>query len=305
MSISKYISGLPDTKQGLSVSNIKRALISGIFIHTKDFTFPNLAAFTDIEYYYNAMISGDLIPLHGVKKFTPKDDEAVYPNSLQDFSYQQYKGKYRHILEYDWTIDYHLLVDTLTNTDYYVIYHDLNKNIYGCKQSDGKYRGLKTNRLALEKLPFQVGTTPSFSSLDIELKDHAELTTIENVSWMPSDVDRLFMTLTVNTVTNDEINFTAVDINGNVTTITGSDITLTDDINGNLSFTTLNLSGGSYKLSGITPNITSCKMVIKSVINIGCVSFHVNYTVFVANNMIFGDGNNMVFGNGGNMVFGN
>jgi len=298
MAVIKQISALPDTKQGFEHNINNLTLIGGVLICEPDFTIP-IADINDIEEWYTEMLANQFTPLHNVKEFESLDRETGLNESLQDFTYEIDKGQYRNKLKYDWSIDYHKLVNELNGTDKNVIYYDLNWNIIGTTDDGINLRGFKTNRLILEKLLFSIGTTPAFSVLDIELYDSNELNVngvIQKVDFNPEDLDRLFINIKVEYVDQNTLNFSATHNGVDIDDISSSDVTVTDERNGVLTFSLFSYLGGVYQLSGFSDNLISGKLEVLATLYIGCIAY--TYKVIVAPiivNYDFEDSDNFEF----------
>lgn len=309
MPIIKTISNLPDTKQGFSDNSPRLVLISGVFITKKTFTIP-ISDITDINVFYDAIENDDITPLHFIKEFRPNDEELVTKESIQDYSYKLRSGRYKHKLVYVLTLEKHQFIELLSDTDLNIIYYDRGKNIIMTSDDGVNARGFTTNRLILEKLLFPESTTPAFSILDIELNDSTELTSrgiIKNVTWQPSDVDRLFMAINIEYVDADTLNFSASYLGVDIDNIEPTDVTITDNYYGELSFNLFNYLGGVYSLSGFSSELISGRLEIKSTLYLGCARYTYTITVTpIVNNYDFdGLGEDYEFEDGVNYQFNN
>jgi hypothetical protein len=305
MTVVKNISQLPDTKQGFEQNINNLTMIGGILICEPDFTIP-IADINDVDSWYTEMLANQFTPLHNVKEFEPLDKETGLNESLQDFTYETYKGQYRNKSKFDWSIDYHKLVNELNGTNKYVIYYDLNWNIYATSDDGVNLRGFKTNRLILEKLLFSIGTTPAFSVLDIELYDSDELNVngvVQKVDWNPEDLDRRFINIKVEYIDQNTLNFSVTHNGENIDDISSSDVTVTDERNGVLTFSLFSYLGGVYQLSGFSDNLISGKLEVLATLYIGCVAYSYKVVVEVSNNFVFEDNENFVFEDGENFIY--
>ena len=283
MSIARNISSLPDTKRTFGVAGNTLAQIRGIFLAKKTFTFSSVDDFKDIDSWHTALENEDITPVHYVKEFDVLDDETIIGESQQDFSYKLRSGKYRHKLSYDFSLDLHQVLETISESDLYVFYWDKNLNIYGTSDDGTTVRGFKTNRIILEKILFQVGSNPGFSVLDIELRDSDEINengVVEKVEWYPSDVDRLFITIDIQYLDSQTLNFTASYMGTPIGSgIEASNVTITDNVNGDILFSLFDINGGVYKLSGFSNNITNGLLQILAPLYLGCSKYFVRISV--------------------------
>lgn len=280
----------------------------GVFVVDKDVTITHDQLETS-GYMFELFQNGQLFPIHMVQDVVPKNEEPVYIESLQDRSYEARPGRIRHVLRYNFRLDYHQVINQFSGTDLYVIYYDGDKKIMLTEVSDDIYRGITTNRLNLEKFtPFTNGSNIVYSDLDIELKDSDEISytgKIVEVDWLPELIDNLFISVKVISIDEDQITFTAKYNTIDITTIQSSDITVRDDTNGLLTFTTFNYLTGSYKLEGFSDKLTKGCLTVNAEGYIGRTRYRVQVVVEITNNAIFGDENNIIFGDGNNMIWGN
>lgn len=281
MSIGVQIQGLPDTKQGFTSNASGTSQIVGIFVTENDFEFSSLSEVKDIESFYDAMEAENLTPLHLIQTFTAKDKESTITTSEQDFTYETNKATYRQEIKYDWSADYYELVKAISGSSKRIIYYDNSKNLHLTSEG-GVYKGYKANRIILKDLLFPTASEPSLSILDIELKhlDSGERLEVVPVDWSPEEVDRLFVNIEVQYLDSATLNFTVKHLNLPVTTgIESTDVTLTDDISGDVTFSLFNINGGVYQLSGFSSAITTGLLTIIAPIYIGCVKYRVIITV--------------------------
>lgn len=302
MSVKKTISSLPDTKRTFSDSN-SYTYISGYFITEKENLFSSTDDVEDSDFWTTLLENNDITPLHYVKEIDFVDEETVYQESIQDFSYLLRDGKQRQKIKYTWTLEKHQTVDEMSGTDLYVIPYDRNKNVYLVE--DGSYlRGIKTNRLQLEKFIYATESTPAWSVLDIEYNELP--TVIHNAGFRLEDIDRLFMSLTIEYLDQDTLNFSASYNGSSIDTISSSDVTITDEINEVLTFSLFNYLGGVYQLSGFSSQLIRGKLEVLSTLYLGCVSYIVKVEVTpVVVNADFEDSVNYEFEDSINLDFEN
>lgn len=316
MSVVNNIATLPDTRRNFSPEMNDYAYFTGLYVHNKDVSFASVAAFQDIDEYLSLLESGDLIPLHNIKSTEYLDEETQYKESLQNYPYKARPGKYRRKHNFIWQIDRHQLVEQMSGSDKYVIYIDRNRNIYGTSDDGVTVRGFSTDAIVLEKLIMATESDPAFSPLFIALKDSDELNVrgvIKQVDWQPTDVNRLFMSIAIEFLDADTLNFSATYNGAAVESIGSSDVTVSDDTNGIMNFSLFNYLGGVYQLSGFTAvdptkidSLTGGKLEILSSLYLGCVLYRVTIEVVIpANNFVFEDGENFVFEDGENFIFEN
>ena len=308
MSIRKQINSIPNTGRTFESDNNGFAYLSGIFISLNGFEFSSEEDFQDIDVWQQAMNDGNITPLHYIKEVQPQDQETEYQESIQDFSYRTFKGKYRHRLNYVWTLDKHKLVELMSGGSLPVFHYDRNNNISGTSNGSGGVKGFTTTRIVLEKMIQATQSDPAFSPLDIEYKDSDELNVngvIKKVEWQPTDIDRLFMSITVEFVDSDNLNFSASYNGEPVEDIEDSEVTVTDYLNGVLSFSTFELGSGTYQLSGFSNTLTSGKLEVITDLYLGCNKYRVTITVDVTNNFIFEDDDNMILEDGDNLILEN
>lgn len=314
MSIQKNITIYPATTRNFDVNTNTLSQIAGCFLAKKDFYFSDEDDFSDYDVWQAAMLANNIFPLHHIFEFNPQDEEMIIGTSLQDFTYKITEGKYKHKIGYIWSMDFHQIVEAYSGTDLQIFYYDRNYNIYGIKNDSNNIYGFETNRILLDKLPFSTQTTPSFSFLDVEIKnakDFQENGIVKKVSWFPELVDKLFTKITVEFIDVNNLNFTAV-YNGNpVSDLASSDITVTDDVNGELDYTFFSYAGGVYQMGGfvkqpgsVSTELTKGCLQINSTLYLGATRYLItSYVPFTAN-AVWGDGENEVWGDGNNAVYG-
>jgi hypothetical protein len=264
-------------------------MYSGLFVHEKSFSFADTNDFADYDVWRDALESGDLIPLNFIQEFEQQNEETVFVESQQNYNYRARKGKYSHIYKFDWTLDYHQIVETLSEKDYYVIPWDRNWNLRATER-DGVIQGFSVNHIVLKEMEDSDGTSPALSPLSVEYTDPDEWNVngvTEQVTWNPEDINRLFMSITVDYVDSDNLNFSASWLGDSVDDISSSDITVTDDINGVLSFALFNYLGGVYQLSNFSASLTTGTLSILSDLYLGCSKYKVAITVSVTNRIAF------------------
>jgi hypothetical protein len=296
MSIRKHISTLPDMKRTYASNLNEFAMIRGIFITNKDFSIP-VDDFTDLETWRQGLEDGNIVPVYYIQEFEDRSEETIYGESLQDNTYYNRAGKYRHLFKFDFSDERHQTLEALSGTDLYVYYWDINWHIYGCREGDN-VRGFKTNRIILEKQVWASGNNPMLSPLDIEWKDSNDWNQngyVEKVTWNPNNIDRLFLSIEIVSISSVWLNFTAKYNGQFINDIEASGITLTDDINGELTFSFFNYAAGIYQLSDFSDNLTYGVLQVVSNIYLGCASYRVESYVPVTTYLVYEDDNRIAF----------
>jgi hypothetical protein len=302
MSVIKNISSLPDTKRTFDDRN-SHAYISGYFVTEKKNLFASTDDVEDPDFWQALLENNDLTPLHYVKEIEFLDEETFYQESRHDFTYKLRDGKQRQKIKYTWTLEKHQVVDEMSGTDLYVIPYDRNKNVY-LVEDGGYLRGIKTTRLQLEKFIYATESEPSWSVLDIEYKELA--TVIHNAGFRLEDIDRLFMSLNIEYIDQDTLNFSASYNGDEIDSIQSSDVTVTDNVNGVLTFSLFNYLGGVYQLSGFSLPLICGKLEVLSTLYLGCTSYIVKVVVTpIVANFDFEDGVNFDFEDSINFEFEN
>lgn len=305
MSIEKQISTYPSTGRDFSPPGNFLQNISGAFLTKKDFTV-TCEQLEDSSYLFDAFENGDIFPLHLIQSVIPANEELKKQTSLQDYDYELRPGKYKHTLRFDWDVAFNQIVDTYSGTDLYIIHYDgSGKLILSETGTTDTYRGVKTDSIILQKQKlFGSGAEPVYSDLDIELKYGETFKEIQ-LDWLPDLIDKLFVKIDILTAAPTFITFTVKYNSTNITTLTNSDITIDDTVNGEISGVLLNFVNGAYRADNFSSNIVGGCLTVDSSVYLGKTKYRVSIAVTVTNSMIWGDGNNMVFGDGNNMVFGN
>jgi hypothetical protein len=308
MSIIKTIPQLPDTKQTFDNENLNAwGYLSGYLVTTKDCTIP-IADAGDFDVWFQKMQDEEITPLHFIREVEYVDEETPYKDSIQDYPIKLRQGKYRRKAKFTWTLEKHKYIEELSGTDLYIFEYDRNNRIKGTSDDGVNLRGFKTDSIWLEKRIYGTESQPEFSILDVQIQDADEYNTrgkIIEVDWDVRDIDRLFINIELGTVQPDLLTFKAT-YNGNeITDISGSDVTLTDDFKGVITADTFNYLSGFYQMTNFDKSLIRGVLKIQSSIYLGCTQYRASVVVEVGNNMIFGSGDNMIFGSGDNMIFGN
>ena len=268
MSLNKQISTYPSTGRGFSVNHNFIHSCRGAYLTKKDFTFTD-EDIKDEDYFFEQFEAGNIFPLHQVQEIENQNEDIEKIESIQGFTFKGSKGLISHILRFEWDLTFHQIIETYSGTDLNIIYYDGNKHlIYTVDQDSGLNRGFKTNRLILENFnPISDGSAPVLSGLDIEWFDPDEINLYgqsTKINWMPSIIDKWFLKITITSIGVNYINFTAKYISNDVTTLTSSDVTITDDFNGLISGVVVAYSGGVYKANNFNKNISNGCLQINS-----------------------------------------
>lgn len=259
---------LADTGRGFGVNRNNLKMISGAFLINKNVTIPEVSI-SDFDYWFFTLFqNGSILPLHGVKNFAINDEDllTVVTPMLQTIEID--KGKYRNTMTFNWDLAFHQIVETLSGSDYSIIYY-AERNII---LMDG-YKGLRTSGIHLKKFEFPASGKAANSELTIELEDAEDLVVngrIVPVSFNPRDIDRLYIQLSVN-ATSNKIAVGAT-YNGNtVTTLQRQDFSITDDYAGDVDFSLFSYGGGIYILDGLSSTLgNSGKVTVLNTLYLGC-----------------------------------
>ena len=307
MSLNKYISTFERTGRGFTINENFIHNCKGAFLTKKDFTFID-SDLDDDDYFFQAFENGDIFPLHYVNDVIINNKEINILESNQGFTFKGSKGVISHVLKFNWDLAFHQIIETYSGTDLNIIYYDGNKNLI-YTQDAGVNRGFKTNRLILENFnPISDGKESVKSGLNIEWFNPDEINIngrTTKLNWIPSIIDKLFINIVVGLVTSDKITFTAKFRGENVANILNSDIELTDNKNGNISFVFIPFSGLSYEISNFNKTLSNGVLKINSNSYLGCAKYRVTSIISVSNNETFGSGDNEIWGDGNNAIFGN
>lgn len=303
MSITKNISTYPDTKRTFAsrINTLKN--IGGFFLVPKSLIITTSDDdIVDYDYWFETLLNnGNVIPVHGVKTFTQNDEDLISNVSLQRFTYEIAKGKYRHSLEFVFTNEFHQILESYSGTDLSIVYYDKNRNLILMTG----YKGIPTSSIILKKQEFPTSSTKPKSIIQIELKessDYNENGVIKAVDWNPEDIDRLFVAI--------EINATSTQLNAYVTRdgeiITGlldEDFTITDDSNGEITFSLFSYGGGVYTFSGLSSTLTGGCFSLSSTLYLGRNTYRVVAAVAYNVREHFESGNYEMFESGNYELF--
>lgn len=301
MSIRKDDITYPDTLRTFSINKEKLKQTTSIFITPADFSF-STTNFEDADYWYT-QLGTNIFPVHTASEFTPQDEPTGYKESQQDFTFRTLNGKYRHKIKYDFSLDYHQILNELSGQKIRVIY--ASGNTLRAELSSSTVRGFLVSAFELEKMMFDTHASSGNSELFIELSDSDDLNIrgyeVE-VDWLPAQMDRLILNITLG-INPTTITMLVKYLSTNVTGLSASDITITDVTNGNITFSFSESGDGIYQLNGFSDTITTACLYIQSTIYIGYKKFNYSASVVVTNNAIWSDGNNEIWSDGNNAVW--
>jgi len=301
MSIIKQISSLPDTKIGF-VNGNNYSYLSSIYLTSTDFT---LTDPTDYDEYIAALENGDLTPIHDILEIEDLSQETEFHESLQNFTYITKKGNYRHKFKVSYNIDKHINLENISGASLNVIYVDCNRNLY-LTNKGGSYRGFKTNRIAIDNFLFAGTDMPYFTGIDIELKDESEINKhgiVKAASWNPDNVDRLSVTIDVQFIDSDNLNFKLTRLGEEIEGLPGTSISVHDNVNGELTFAFFDNASGVYRTNTYSSQLTSGSIQILSDLYLGCINYVNTITVDITQNYVFENNDNFVFENDDNYIF--
>lgn len=304
MTIRKQNITIPDTLRTFDQNTDKYKLTESLFITPEDFTF-TAAQFIDDDFWYDNL-GINIFPLHGITQFSNEDTKNTFVESQQDFTYLLNKGKYRQRVRYDWSLDYHQLINELSGQNLRIIYVS-GKILRATETSAGLIRGVSLSAFELEKILFNTGDSIGNSELFLELLDSDEINVSGyevEVDWQPKKMDRLVINIAL-TFSEDAITMLLKYLNQNITGISASDITITDDINGDITFSTFVPGNGVYLLSGFSDTIRNACINIQSTLYIGRKRFTFIIAVIVENNFIYEDDDNKIYENDDNCIYEN
>jgi len=293
----KIPENLPNTGQGfLSDKNFVKN-ISGCFIHKKDFVIPSEDQLTE-DYFLNAMDNLELMPLHLIVDLEIDDDSPEYKQSKQYYTYRTQIGKYRHIISFDKSLEYQQILESYSGTDVNIIYYTDDRALILTKEGAG-FRGFRTSRVDLEKPAlFTNGTEDTYTRINVELYDTEEVTkngVVKRVEWFPLYIDKLFITIKIEYLSSNALNFTAKHLQDNITTLKNTDVTITDNATGNVTFSLFNYNGGVYRLGGFDKNLTSGCLSINSNIHLGNKKYLLRIQIEFTNQFLFLDDDDFLF----------
>ena len=275
MSITKNITTYPDTKRTFDSRINTLRNISGFFLVPKGLILTTSDDdIIDYDYWFETLLNdGNVIPVHGVKNFTPEDEELITNFSLQRFTYEIAKGKYRHSLEFVFTNEFHQILESYSGTDLSIVYYDKNRNLILMTG----YQGIPTSSIILKKQEFPTSGTKPKSVIQIELKDTSDYNengVVKAVEWNPEDIDRLFVAIELN-ATSTQLTAGITRDGSVVTGLLDEDFTILDDANGEIAFSLFSYGGGVYTFSGLSSTLTGGCFTLSSTLYLGRNAYRV------------------------------
>jgi hypothetical protein len=299
MSFQKQNTTLPDTLRTFENNTDAYKLTESLFITPDDFSFTEAEFINDDHWYSELGIN--IFPLHGVNEFASKDTETKYVTSLQDFDYKINSGKYKHEFRYDWSLDYHKLINEISGQKVKVIYR--SGNVLRATTDGTSISGFTIETFELEKMLFNNGDSVGNSKLFLEWMDSDELNVYgyeAEVDWNPGKMNRLVLNINLSFST-DLITMQVRYLNNPISNISSSDITITDELNGDVGFGVFVPGNGIYQLGDFTKTITRACIYIQSTLYIGAKRFTYNVVVTVEQNLNFINGDNWELISGENL----
>jgi len=301
MSIGKQNTTFPDTLRTFERNTDAFKTTESLFMTPSDFIWTP-AQFEDADWWYDNL-GINFFPLHGITQFVPEDTPSEIIESIQDFKYKTNNGKYAQRIKYDWSLDYHKLINEMSGSKVNLVYAS-GRHLRAKLLDSGNISGFPIATFELEKILFHTDDSAGDSELFLEWLDSNDLNVSGyevEVDWQPKKMDRLVLNLNL-TFAATSITMYVRYLNENVLGISASDITITDQKNGNITFGVFVPGNGIYQLGGFSNTLTHACIYIQSTLYIGAKKFTYKFVVEVINNMIFADGNNAVLSDGNNMV---
>lgn len=297
MSLGNQNTTFASTGQDFDLRKNKLGILTSLYLTPIDFTLPE-TDLQDDDIMFGHMVDGNIFPLHQVHVTENQNKAPNYSESLQDFSYKTYPGKDIYSIKYDWRLDYHQLISQFNGQDLRVIFGYNNKKFL-TTVTGSEVQGFKLSNITLDDIEIN-GT--NLSPLRIELADKAErkVEVVTEAGYPIDRIDRRFTSIEVS-ATSTEMNFTMYHLGTEVTNIISTDVTVTDDTNGELSFS-FNTSGLGYLLDSFSDTLTrGCLRVVSE----GYLG-RVRYTAVAAvvyDNMVWEDDDNIVWEDDYNMTY--
>jgi len=299
MSIQKPNINLPDTLRTFVRNSDAYKLTESLFITPDDFSFTK-AEFADDDYWYSEL-GINIFPLHGVNEFVSKDTESKIITSLQDYDYKINNGKYKHEFKYDWSLDYHKLINEISGQKIRIIYR--SGNVLRATTDGSTVTGFSISTFELEKILFNSGDSIGNSKLFLEWMDSDELNVngyeVE-VDWNPGKMNRLVLNINL-AFGSDSITMYVKYLDKTISDINSSDITITDELNGNITFGIFMPGDGIYQLGDFSNTITRACIYVQSTLYIGAKKFTFNFILQIEQNLNFISGDNWELISGDNL----
>lgn len=282
----------PNTGRGFEVNTLDLKAVDSIIITPSDSTFTE-TQIQDFDYMHG-LFGDEIYPLNKVMEVSPQNEEAERIDTVLHSSYQSHAGRYRFKFKYDWTLSFMSIVDSFSNQDVNIIFGYKNKKLIVTSDDDGAtFRGFGTNDFQVEKPDLFINnTTETF----VELADSEEVYRrgyeIE-INYRPSKLDKLFLNVTAN-LTDDGAGTQSMTLdisynNQSIDDIDASEITITDDYNGDISFSLFSYLGGIYQLSGFDKTLSRGVVCINADIYLGRARYAVQIVVTVEDLFLYED----------------
>jgi hypothetical protein len=224
--------------------------IVAMYISFDDYSFANDAAFVSTASWNTGMKSKSLMQLLDLQEIDNNSEEAIYNTDDQDIEIQIYKGKYKFLFRSKYRLDYHQLIQTLSEAPCKVFFQDVNNNVYGTYLGSAIH-GLTVELLAIEKKTF--GKDVAWTQIKLNLLEPDEFDingAIGATDFRPTDINLIFCDMTIIGETSTTLQFTVVDsqFGIEISGLTAEDFSLDDDL-ASLTITSLTeIAFGEYLL---------------------------------------------------------
>lgn len=294
MSIKKQISTYPDTLRTFAINSNNFKQVESLFVTPDTFSFTT-EQFEDADFWYSNL-GVNIFPIHSASDFTIMDSETVYKESLHNFTFKTDDGKYRHKVKFNFSLDYHQLLNELSGQKLRIIYAS-GMWLRATQSTPGVIQGFQVSAFELEKILFNLNTSIGNSDIFIELLDTDDLNIRgyeRQMTWSPADMDRLVLNIIL-LYAVDTVTMYANYLGEPITTIESSDITWNDDASDPLTFSLFLNSGGVYQMGGFSPELptTGC-LSVQSTLYIGQKRYQ--FTASVSISRILGHFEGGVYG---------
>lgn len=304
MSIRKKNITFASTGQNFDLNKNDLGEMTSLFLTPSDFSLLE-SELNDIDALFNYMLDGKIFPIHRIFSYETNHKEVEYKDALQDFSFRSYRGKDIFKVKYDIRVDYHQLLQQFQGHEMRLII-GVNNNSFLCTESGTNVRGYLLSNITLEDI--EIFNT-NLSPLRIELANKTERDSEKHVKvdYRLFDLDRRILSVSAIATTNDigedlRIILTATFNGVPIDTLVKSDISINDDINGNVEFEFIDYLEGTYKLEGFDAALTKGCLTVTADGYIGRNRYSVTIRA-TYDNYVFYTGDNYVFMTGDNYVF--
>ena len=297
MSIGNQNTTFANVGQTFDFPKNKYGVLTSVLLTTSDFECLE-TDLQDEDTMFGHFQDGNIFPLHNVHVSESTVKQPNRTESIQDFSYETYPGKDIYSIKYDWRPDYHQLISQFNGQELRVIF-GFNNKYYLTTQNGSNVMGFKLSNIKLNDIEI-IGTNLSPLLLELGDKQERKSEVYTNAGYKLSDIDRRFISFDIS-ATSTEINFTAYFLGNEVTNIISSDVTVTDDANGELTFN-FAYYGLGYLLNSFSDTFTRGCLSVLSEGYIGRTRYVVE-AVVPYDNFVFMSGDNFVFMSGDNFIF--